>query len=324
MENRVKSLSAAVAMIGVAAVCGAQQPTDAQAVLAAARQALGGEQTLSAIGALSVGGSHLRNFGDRNVDSALSIDCVLPDRFRLERTNTAHGAVSAITTTYISGFNGDELISEINSSIDLPPPPDINPPRTPEEKVTRRKLRVLSEKHAFARLALALFASSVSSYPLEFTYGGQVQLESGQADAVDAKGPDGFIIRVLIDAKTHLPVMIAWREATATAVVETTQSVVVTQSIVVERRGAVGPPIAPPMPPMPPPPTAPTVRASIPSGNPPIVEHQLSLGDYRTADGLTWPHRFTERVDGKVVQDMKLGKYRVNPKINPKRFNPSK
>jgi hypothetical protein len=47
----------------------------------------------------------------------------------------------------------------------------------------------------------------------------------------------------------------------------------------------------------------------------PLVEHVLTLSDFRRADGLNWPHRFTERVNGEVLEDTKLGKFKLNGKI---------
>jgi hypothetical protein len=54
----------------------------------------------------------------------------------------------------------------------------------------------------------------------------------------------------------------------------------------------------------------------------PPVEHQLSFDDYKTADGLTWPHKFVERVGGREYSTIKLGKFKLNPHIDPKRFDP--
>jgi hypothetical protein len=66
----------------------------------------------------------------------------------------------------------------------------------------------------------------------------------------------------------------------------------------------------------------------IPAGDPtaglPLVEHRMSLADCRTADGLTWPHRLIDRVQGQVAEDMKLGRFKINPKINPRTFKPTK
>ena len=63
-----------------------------------------------------------------------------------------------------------------------------------------------------------------------------------------------------------------------------------------------------------------------PAGDPtvglPLVEHSLSLTEYRVADGLNWPHRFVERVEGKVLEDLRLGKFKLNPRIPESKFKP--
>jgi hypothetical protein len=51
-----------------------------------------------------------------------------------------------------------------------------------------------------------------------------------------------------------------------------------------------------------------------------IAEHTWSFSQYRKADGLTWPHRFVERVDGKVLEEMTLGRFKLNPKIPDDKF----
>jgi hypothetical protein len=66
---------------------------------------------------------------------------------------------------------------------------------------------------------------------------------------------------------------------------------------------------------MPPPP---------PSGDPAAgladVDWELTFGDYRASNGLTWPHRFTTAFDGKTWEDVHLGDFKINPKIDPKIF----
>jgi hypothetical protein len=63
-----------------------------------------------------------------------------------------------------------------------------------------------------------------------------------------------------------------------------------------------------------------------PSGDPtvglPDVEWRVQITDYRLQDGLNWPRKFTTSVDGKPHQDMWLGTYRINPKIDPRTFAP--
>jgi len=336
--------------LGIAAVvtlassgqhAGAQQPADAQAqaVLAAARQALGGDAALAAVKSFSVSGSLKMNLGSQTLDQALTIDCELPDKFLRERIIRSQGPGGVMEVTHRDGFNGSDLIRETTRQdpLGLPPPPDINPPRTAEEAARARERQVISNKQELLKLALALLAASIDSYPVQFTYGGQMPLEPGAvADVVEVKAADGFTLRLFVDVITHLPAMITWQQK---PLVIATQSQVVAVArpgtVPVPRAGG-APPAATPPPPMIPPP-APTLKPPpggvvysgvIPTGDPtaglPLVEHQLSLGDYRTSDGLTWPHRLTDRVEGQVAEDMKLGRFRINPKINPRTFKPSK
>jgi hypothetical protein len=237
----------------VVAAAAQQQPTDAQGVLAAARRALGGDATLAGVKSFSVSGRLTMNLGELNLDHALEIDCELPDKFLRTRTVRSQGPGVFIDVTQRDGFNGEDPIREtvVQDPLGLPPPPDINRPRTPDEVAKARKRGVLDNKHDFTTLALALFAASFSSYPLEFTYAGQVQMEDGAAaDVVDAKGEDGFSLRLFVDTKTHLPVMISWRQAPMVIATQT--------SMVAVPRGTGAPPLkSPPPPTVPPPPDAP-------------------------------------------------------------------
>ena len=56
------------------------------------------------------------------------------------------------------------------------------------------------------------------------------------------------------------------------------------------------------------------------AGRPPLVEHSLSLTEYKVADGLNWPRRFVERVEGQVLEDLRLRKFKLNPRIAESKF----
>ncbi len=327
-------------LAGLVAASAAQQPADVERVLAAARGALGGDAALAAVKGFSVSGTLKTNLGDRTLEAAINIDCELPDRFLRERTIRTQGIPGAVMEViHRDGFSGDGLIRETirRDSLNLPDPPDLNPPRAPEQIAEGRRRQVLDNKRAFARLVVPLLLTSFSSYPLQMSYCGQLPMEGGAvADVVDVKGEDGFTFRLFVDVMTHLPAMVSWQQppmviATQTSVVTTTTGAVTTA------RGEHGPPIlATPVPSAPPPPPPMTkappggvvYNGVIPPGDPtaglPLVEHHLSLGDYRTQDGITWPHRLTDRIEGQVAEDTKLGRFRINPKPNPGRFKPSK
>jgi hypothetical protein len=61
-----------------------------------------------------------------------------------------------------------------------------------------------------------------------------------------------------------------------------------------------------------------------PTAGRPLVERRLYFSDFKPADGLNWPHRLKEVVDGEVNTETRLGKFKVNPKLDPKRFDPKR
>ncbi len=54
------------------------------------------------------------------------------------------------------------------------------------------------------------------------------------------------------------------------------------------------------------------------------IEWRMVIADYKKADGINWPHRFTTVVKGRTYVDEKISKYTINPKIDPKVFKPTK
>ncbi len=319
--------------------------TDPQQVLSAARQAMGGEAALSSVASFVVTGSAARNLGRHVAEQSVEIACQLPDRFvRTVSYNAVFGGpgdIRMILTTR-DGFTGTRLIRETTSSGDLPAPPlflRFGPAPTDEERAARERAAVTAQKAALARLALVLFAASHSGYPLEFSSAGPVSLPNGRtADAVDARGPDGAVIRLLVDSTSHLPVMLTWKEkpvvvARRSEVVAVQQSAVV--AVPVGGAAGAGTPRAAAMPvvPLPPAKADPSVAPGtvlvddLPAGDPaaglPFVEHALSLTEFKVADGLNWPHRFVERVEGQVLEDLRLRKIKLNPRIAESKFKAS-
>lgn len=284
---------------------GPAQPPPEQ-VLAAARQAIGGDAVLAGVRSFVVSGRADRNLGVGMADQEVEIACELPDRFvRRVRYNSMFGNVPAgmeRMTTQRDGFAGATVIRETRVGGAFPPSPPATPaipPGAPAELALMERTRLLESKQVFARLALALFAASPAAYPVQFSSSGRVTLPDGRAaDAVDAAGPEGVVIRLFVDAASHLPAVLSWRERAVIAVSPPSGSL---------PRGARSPSFPPG-----------TLVLDRPLADPtsiPLVEHVLTVSDYRLADGLNWPHRFTERVNGEVLEDMRLGRFKLNARI---------
>jgi len=306
--TRVRNLWLAVAATTVAGIgldlggVQAQQP-DPAAVLSEARQALGGDARLSAVHTFIVTGRTRQVRGDNLVPIEFEIQAELPDRYSRRDEFPAQDAGPAT-----SGFNGDALVQ---IPVPHPPPPRAGgpPPPTPAQLEAQTRVRVAALKQDFARLLLGMLATSTTSYPLTFTYAGQAEAPQGQAHVLDAKGPANFALRLFVDAQTHLPLMVSWQQAAPPA----------------PRRGGPAPAPAAPSPQggAGAAPGAAAVPGRAGGGAPAAVEHRLYFADYRDVDGLKLPFRLRHAVAGDTIEETTFDRFRINARVDPKRFTPA-
>jgi hypothetical protein len=227
---------------------------DASAIVAAAREALGGEARLSAVKTFVATGRTRQIQGDNLVPIEFEISCELPGRCvrRDEIPARASGPTSI-------GFSGDTLIQ-------LPVPAAMTGRGAlPAQLAT---LRLNTTRQDFARLFLGMFAASFSSFPLTFTRIGQAEAPQGQADVLEVKGPPDFTARLFILRDSHLPIMLAWEG---------------------QARGK-------------------------------PAENRLYYADYREADGFKFPFRLRRAVGADTTEETVFDRFRVNARIDPRRF----
>jgi hypothetical protein len=156
------------------------------------------------------------------------------------------------------------------------------PPPTPQQLEAAARQQLLNSKQDFARLMLGLFAKSYSSFPLTFAYVGQAEAPQGRADVIDVKGDGGFTARLFVDGKTHLPIMLSWQARPAAA-----------------RGRGPGPPAVPP-----------------------TVETRLYFAEYREFSGLQLPTRVRRAVAGETTEETTFDRFRINARVDPRRFEP--
>lgn len=277
----------------------AARAQDAARVLADMRQALGGDAALSAVQAFSVDGTETRTIADHTASASVEFSCALPDRcIKVRHITDPFGE-----TIEIYGFNGDAHIRRRASALPYPPDPFAND--TPDQKAARARRAVLASKHEFARLVIPMLGIAAFD-PGDASYAGQETLDGKRVDVLLLRSPDGYETRLFVDAATHLPLMVSWI-GLPEIVFSTTSTEVVRQGQVVRST-----PMTPPL----------------PSGDPTAgvakVERRLSFGEYHAQGGVNWPRRFKESAGGRVVLDTSLNKFKINPKIDPKRFDPSR
>jgi len=350
---------AVILCVGAGVFSGAQAPsTDASTILAAAREALGGEQKLAAVKNFVARGRTRQVRGDNLVPIEFEIACELPGRY--VRRDEIPAQESGPTS---SGFNGDSLIQ-------LPPPEPppqaatpggtarsvpaagaapqavsagaAPPARVPDAAGADRpagpsgqapalpdprKARVTSIKQDFVKLTLGMFATSFDSYPLTFARAGQAEAPQGTADIVDVKGSGTFALKYFINSQTHLPIMVSWTMPATNVVLSAPGQ---------PAPGNLAPGTVVVQAPAPPGPTAAKdeqdkyakdlqeLRKKALSGAKP-VEYRIYYSDYReVGKGLKFPFRLRRAIAGETVEETNFDEFRVNTRIDPRRFEPLK
>jgi len=302
----------------------AAQDAKATEILAGARKAIGGKK-LDTLTALSVQGAAQRNVGNFQMTSDLELLLGLPDKY--VRSESSNSAMVSMSNTI--GFNGERVIKGAAPSgmpagggmmIRMGGPGMVmgggGEKPTPEQQAHLDQQLVRSARQEISRLMLGWFATTHSSIAATYSYSGEAESPDGKAFIIDAKSPDGFAARLFIDETTHLPLMVTYQAPQARMVT------------------AGGPP-----------PGGGGGRAEGPARQasaedrqrieadaqrqiqqldaqpPAMVEYSLYFDDWRDVDGIKFPHALRRGSAGTTMEEWTVTKVKVNPRIDPKKFD---
>jgi hypothetical protein len=332
------------------------QGGDADRILAAARQALGGDKKLDAVKSLAIEGRAMRiSPAGTSTESEFEVAIELPDKFMRRDVLASMGNMSIYRH---SGFNGDGVINEVDA------PPQLaggggnvvmfrsagpggstmtvgsggttmsGAAQTPEQQEAARKATLVAARQDFARMALGMFAKSPAAYPLAMTFAGQAESPDGKADVIEVKGEGDFTARLFVDATTHLPLMLSWMAKEPLTMSRSMSSgpggaTTVAVGGGVSHGAMAAPPGQAPRANM-----TPEEREKMAKqideqmkeaeAKRRVVEYRLFYGDYRAIDGVQVPHRLQRSVDGKPVEEVTFEKVKVNARIDAKKFTVTK
>lgn len=291
----------------------------AATILAATRQALGGDR-LTKLTTLIATGQTRRIRGNNLVPIEFEILIELPDKY-LRRDESP--AEEADPTT--SGFAGDDLIQLPAPVMPMMPARAGGPPPpTPEQMAMQRRARVTTLKQDYARLALGLFAASPAGYPLTFSYFAQAEAPQGRADVLDVRGQGNFSLRLFVNSQTRQPIMVSWT-LPPTGVIVTVPGQPAPPTVAPGAVVVAGPPA--------PAPTATQaerdayakeVLAVRQAAQAKPVEHRLYFADYRDVDGVQLPFRLRRAIGADTTEETVVDRYRLNARIDARRFTPVK
>jgi len=310
----VRRLIVAAAMLAFA------MPTAAQdkgaEVMNAVREALGGSQ-LAQVKTLSLEGPFAREMGQRQMQGTIALTLQLPDRMHRNEDTEMMGGMSMERVSVLAGDAAWEDMQNrggMGGGMQImmrpgPPGQELNP-----EQIEQARLRRLRTE--FNRYLLAFLGGGA----LQPTYVAVAEAPDGKADVLEVKNDAGQAVRIFVDQNTHLPLMLQYQEIRP--------RVNIMGGPGGRRAGAGGPPGAAPPPPAPPPsggdgqrPSADEIRRRMESMPPPTPSTvTLYLGDYKKLDGVMLPHRLTQAVDGKTVEEWTIEKVKVNPSVKADLF----
>jgi hypothetical protein len=324
----------AMAMTLIVEPPAAAQGSDAKAleVLAAARKALGGEQKLSALKALSLRGTYRREMGAPapggggqmmimtgpggggapQMGGEVEIDAVFPDKFIKVDTQTGFA-----TITRTEGFDGDRPLLAVHSNSPHVRIMADNPSADPE----RAKTAVERARGELARLLLGMLAGTQPGFPVTYSYVGPAESPDGKAEAIDVKGPAGFAARLFIDAESHLPLMLTYMAPEPRVMTRMAGPGPARGGAGAPRDGARVRPFA----------ELPAEereriekeRQAIEAQPAKLIEYRLFFSDYREVGGLSLPHRIVRGTASATTEEWEIKSYKVNPSIKADRFTVS-
>ena len=162
----------------------------------------------------------------------------------------------------------------------VPPPPISGLVGTPEEQAARRSASLTAARQHFSRLMIAMLGIT-PVYPVDAEYVVQERMDGKPVHVLELTAADGYQSRLYVDVATHLPRMISWQG----------RPDMLGMPVTGDRAAAV-----------------------------PLVERRIFFSNYKNTAGLNWPHRLREVVGKQVVTDTRLGKFKINPTIDPSRF----
>jgi hypothetical protein len=300
LSTIVPVLAAAVSILSLSAASFAAEPAAADAaaraqrVLAAARQALGGEDALGAVHSLSLEGQLRRRIagedGEQEMSGDVRVDSLLPDRYlRVDTVSPMPGMPGIPLAT---GLDGDEVwsgalpvASGMNVVIRAAAAGDAS-------GLARLKDRVLRES------ALFLVTMLAGANGTEYAWVGEAEAPEGRADVLQVTGRGGLDARLFVDQKTHRPLMLTFRDAPP--------------RMMVRREMGPGGGHARPGG------SAPTEALPTP---PPPVEATLFLSDWKRVGGVLLPHALNKTLEGKLYEEIVVSRYTVNdPKLTADKF----
>jgi hypothetical protein len=298
----------------------------AATLLTQVRTALGGEQKLAAVKAISAEGPSRRAMGARSVEGSVTLLLVRPDKLRRSEESRLLGSATERISTFDGTQAWDETVSAAGVGAghggfdhsggfdhgsagsgatgdhggwdhgqefghhDQTESGGADGPLTPEQVNAARVRRMKME---LQRWTIALLADS--SQP--FTDAGRAESPDGPADVLETKDEAGRAVRYFIDPASHMPLMVQYQEVRPQAAASAAAGLH-NDSDAVRRRVE-------------------DLRAQ---GAPKTATVAMHLAGYKKVDGVLLPHQIDISIDGRASEAWTIDAFKINPKVKANAF----
>jgi hypothetical protein len=300
MSRIVRFAAASLWILSAVSASPAEPPADpaarAREVLAAARQALGGEDAINAVHAITLEGELRRQLpaDDGGADpgemaGSVRVDALVPDRYlRVDTLSPLPGMPGIPLAT---GLDGDEawagplpVAASSHMVIRTAPPADADARSRMKERVQREA-------------ALFLVALLGGGGQASYAWVGEAEAPEGRADVLAVTGHGNLDARLFVDQKTRRPLLLTFADAPPRMMVRR-----MAPGAERPRGQAAEGPEALPTP-------------------PPLAEANLFLSDWKRVGGVLLPHTLRKTLDGKPYEEIVVTRYLVNdPKLTADKF----
>lgn len=215
MRRLTIAMMLVLALAAAAFAQGADAQAKAEQILKQARAAIGDESKIKNIQSLTASGTARQTFGDRQMESELQLDVLMPDR--IMRTTTMQFG------TNVTALNGDKLWVEFTPAMGMGGPGG-GPgggnmmrmgggPGGPGggESAMGRYMQ-MNQRREMLLVLVGWFLNAPASAQLQYAFAGEAPgPEGSKLDAISVKGPDDFSAMIYLDQQSHRLVGIKYK-----------------------------------------------------------------------------------------------------------------
>ena len=336
MRKLILAMIAAISIPAIALAQASDAKAKADQILKQSRATIGDEKKLKDLQGLTFAGMVRQTFGDRQLESELEIDVLMPDKIR-KTTNSQRG-------TETQTFNGADFWRDFIPAVTGGPgggfrggggpggpggfggPGGAGAANSPMASYFQ-----LQQRREFYQIMLGWLLTAPASAQVEFAYAGEAPgPEGSKLDAIDGKGANGFNVRLFFDQKSHQLIGLSYKIKQmgrgiggrgpggpgAPGAGEGRQRQQDAQAGQTGQGGRQGQRQE----------LSPEERERMMKEfqdrfeKAPEVEIRWAFSDYKSVGGLNLPHRLTKIQGGTPNEEWEISKIKINPKLSPDKF----